>query len=215
MASKKIMAWSRCKILTGKAGEAFRECDMEQDGALKVVASNPADGEIALADVTPTVDGYTASAGDYVVLDTLMATELFSIGTIKDQSTEMTSEDGESLEAISSGGILVAKETKDGAFSLTARVIEPTAELYGRLGLSTAGTEGEDDVHTHIVDGDYSLKIIPKNNGAIGIKAPKTNISFKPGFSETEGNYADITWTILQTEGGTWYTRYKSIKTKT
>lgn len=210
--SKKIMAWSKCKVLTGKAGSAYRECDMEADGALKVVASDAVDGEINVADVTPVVDGYTAEAGDYVVLDTIMATELFSVGTIKDKTTELTNDDGDDLEAIASGGIRVAKESQDGAFTLTTRIIEPSAELYARLGLSTDGAEGEDDVHTHIVDGDYSLKVIPKNNGAIGIKAPKTNISFKPGFSEEEGNYVDITWDILQTESGKWYTRYKSIK---
>lgn len=215
--AKMIMAWSRCRILTGKAGTAYRECDMETDNALKVVASGAKDGEINKSDVTPLADStYTPAEGDYVVLDTIMAEEIFSIGTIKDKTTELSNDDGDTLEAIASGGIRVAKETKDGAFNLTARVIEPSAELYGRLGLSQAGVDGENenDVTTHIVDGDYSVKVVPKNDGAIGLKAPKTNITFKPGFSEEEGNYVDITWAILQTEGGKWYTRYKSVKAK-
>ena len=46
----------------------YLECESTTPGALKVVASNPSDGQIAVASVTPVVDSsYTPTANDYVV----------------------------------------------------------------------------------------------------------------------------------------------------
>ena len=161
MATKKIMAWSKCLIEIGKTG------------------SNDA-----------------------------MATDLTSIGTIKDKSSSLESSEGEALEMKATGGETVAKESLEGGFTATTRVIEPTAELETLLGISKSGTDGETQVTTHVVDGDWSLKITPKNVGAKGIKAPKCSITYKPGWNEEEGNYADITFEILKGDAGYWYSRF-------
>lgn len=138
--------------------------------------------------------------------DDTMATELTDIGTIKDKSSTLEPSDGESLEMKATGGETVAKETQEGGYKATTRVIEPTAELLTTLGLGAAATEGGDfKVNTHIVDGDWSLQITPKNTGARGIKAPKTNITYKPGWGEEDGNYADIDFDILKGDAGYWY----------
>lgn len=142
--------------------------------------------------------------------DDSMATSLTDIGTIKDKSSSLEPSDGESLEMKATGGELVAKETQEGGFIATTRVIEPTVELLTLLGLgevvSTEGDEkGDIKMTTHIVDGDWSLKITPKNVGAKGIKAPKTTITYKPGWSEEDGNYADIDFEILKGDAGYWY----------
>lgn len=142
--------------------------------------------------------------------DDSMATSLTDIGTIKDKSSSLEPSDGESLEMKATGGELVAKETQEGGFTATTRIIEPTTELLTLLGLgevvSTEGNEkGDIKVTTHIVDGDWSLKITPKNVGAKGIKAPKTTITYKPGWSEEDGNYADIDFEILKGDAGYWY----------
>lgn len=138
--------------------------------------------------------------------DDTMSTELFDIGTIKDKSSTLEPSDGESLEMKATGGETVAKETQEGGYKATTRVIEPTDTLLTNLGLGAAATEGGDfKVNTHIVDGDWSLQITPKNTGARGIKAPKTNITYKPGWSEEDGNYADIDFDILKGDAGYWY----------
>ena len=54
----------------------------------------------------------------------------------------------------------------------------------------------------------FSVKVTPKNVGAKGIKAPKTNIIYKPGWSEEEGNFADLTFEILFGEQDYWYSRF-------
>lgn len=138
--------------------------------------------------------------------DDTMADTLTDIGTIKDKSSTLEPSDGESLEMKATGGETVAKETQEGGYKATTRVIEPTTGLLTTLGLGAAATEGGDfKVNTHIVDGDWSLQITPKNTGARGIKAPKTNITYKPGWGEEDGNYADIDFDILKGDAGYWY----------
>lgn len=136
-----------------------------------------------------------------------MATELTSIGTIKDKSSSLEPSDGDALEMKATGGETVAKEVLEGGFKATTRVIEPTEELETMLGLAKS-VDGEQRVTTHVVEGDWSLKITPKNVGAKGIKAPKCSITYKPGWSEEDGNYADIDFEILKGDAGYWYSRF-------
>lgn len=136
--------------------------------------------------------------------DDAMATSLTSIGVIKDKSSTLTPSDGDALEMKATGGETVAKETLEGGYTATTRVIEPTTTLLTLLGIASE-VSGETQVTTHIVDGDWSLKITPKNVGAKGIKAPKCSITYKPGWSEEDGNYADIDFEILKGDAGYWY----------
>lgn len=145
--------------------------------------------------------------------DDTMAETLTDIGTIKDKSSTLEPSDGEELEMKATGGETVAKETQEGGYKATTRVIEPTDELLTLLDIgevvSGEGTDkGDFKVKTHIVDGNWSLKITPKNAGAKGIKAPKTSITYKPGWSEEDGNYADIDFDFLKGDAGYWYSKF-------
>ena len=136
-----------------------------------------------------------------------MASSLTNIGTIKDKSSSLEPSEGEALEMKATGGETVAKEVLEGGYKATTRVIEPTDELETMLGIAkTVGDEQQ--VTTHVVEGDWSLKITPKNVGAKGIKAPKCSIIYKPGWSEEDGNYADIDFEILKGDAGYWYSRF-------
>lgn len=140
--------------------------------------------------------------------DTFSTETLTSIGTIKDKSSTLEPSDGEVLEAKATGGKTVAKEVQEGGYTLKTRVIEPQDSLLTMFGL--AATDGDElKVKTHIVSGDWSVKVTPKNVGARGLKAPKTTISYKPGWSEEEGNYADIEFEILNGNAGYWYSHFK------
>ncbi len=132
---------------------------------------------------------------------------LKSVGTIKDKSTTLETSDGDTLEAKATGGILVAKETQEGGYTLTTRIIEPEDSLFVDLGLGEV-TASDLDVKTHIVSEDYAVKVTPKNIGAKGIKAAKASVSFKPGYSEEEGHFVDLTFDILMPSTGVWYTRF-------
>lgn len=141
--------------------------------------------------------------------DDSMAETLTDIGVIKDKSSTLEPSDGDELEMKATGGETVAKETQEGGFTATTRVIEPTDDLLTLLGIGEAdSTNNKFKVQTHIVDGDWSLKITPKNTGARGLEAPKCNITYKPGWSEEDGNYADIDFEIIKGDAGYWYSLF-------
>ncbi|MCC8175531.1 MAG: BACON domain-containing protein [Bacteroidales bacterium] len=152
------------------------------------------------------VDIANTASNDAMAADS----DLWNIGTIKYQSSTLEPSDGDTLEMKKTGGGTYAKETGEGGYTLTTRVIEPGDDLYVKLGLGEiSGTDL--NVTTHVVDGNWSVKVTPKNAGAIGIKAPKCSITFKPGWSEEDGNYVDITFEILMGEAGYWYSRFKKL----
>lgn len=139
--------------------------------------------------------------------DDAMATDLKSVGVIKDKSSTLESTDGDELRAVATGGETVARERLEGGFILRTRIIEPTEELLTTLGIGEADAleTTNFNIDTHIPSGYWSVKVTPKNVGAKGINAPKTNIAFKPGWSEEEGNYADLEFEILKGSAGYWY----------
>lgn len=139
-----------------------------------------------------------------------MATELTNIGTINDKSTTLATEDGESLEAKATGGIVVATEEGEPVVTITTRVKEmdfDTEKLFTGATISQDGDELV--VKTNVVSDDFSVKLTPKNIGAIGIKARRCHVSFKTGHSEEEGNYVDLTFKILACEDGELYRKFR------
>lgn len=138
-----------------------------------------------------------------------MATLLQPIGMVKDRSTTLEASEGDVLEAIASGGERVAKEALEGGFTISTRVIEPSDDLIELLGIG-AEKNGELQITTHLINQPFSIEITPKNVGARGIRAPYTNISYRPGWSEEEGFYADLEFEVLRGTAGYWYSHFRS-----
>lgn len=142
--------------------------------------------------------------------DDAMATSLTNIGTINDKSTTMSAEDGETLTATATGGIVVAEEEGEPVVSITTRVKEMSFDVENLFTGAVKGTsDGDLTVKTNVVSDDFSLKLTPKNIGAVGIKARRTHVSFRPGSSEEEGQYVDLTFKILACEDGELYKKFK------
>ena len=140
--------------------------------------------------------------------DEAMAASLTDIGTINDKSTTLATEDGETLTATATGGIVVAEEEGEPVVTITTRVKEmdfDTEKIF------TGATVSEDElvVKTNVVSDDFSVKLTPKNIGAIGIKARRTHVSFRPGSSEEEGSYVDLTFKILTCSDGELYKKFR------
>lgn len=134
-----------------------------------------------------------------------MSEKLFSVGTINDKSTSMSTSDGDTLEAKATGGIIVAEEESEPTVEVTYRVKEMDFDTEGLFTGAEEDESGELVVKTNKVDADYSLKITPKNIGAKGLKARRTHVKFRPGYSEEEGAYVDVTHKILECEDGELY----------
>lgn len=132
---------------------------------------------------------------------------LFDIGIIRQNTTSLSASEGDALQAIETGGAIVAEEKQEGDFALATEVIEPADELYVDLKI---GSMNEDDVDitTHIVPGNYSMKLTPKNLGAKGIKAPKCSVSVTPTFGDDAGHGMTFNISILQGQAGYWYRKF-------
>lgn len=139
-----------------------------------------------------------------------MASVLKSIGTIKDKSTTLASEDGETLTALATGGVVVAEEEGEPVITVTTRVKEMDFDTENMFTGAVKSESGEElTVKTNVVPDDFSMKLTPKNIGAVGIKARRTHVSFRPGSSEEEGQYVDLTFKILVCEDGELYKKFK------
>lgn len=139
-----------------------------------------------------------------------MATDLKSIGTIKDKSTTLATEDGETLTATATGGVVVAEEEGEPVITVTTRVMEMDFDTENMFTGAVKSVEGDElTVKTNVVPDDFSMKLTPKNIGAVGIKARRTHVSFRPGSSEEEGQYVDLTFKILACEDGELYKKFK------
>lgn len=132
----------------------------------------------------------------------------FDVGHIRQNTTSLSANEGDALQAIESGGAILAEEKQEGDFSLATEIIEPSNELYQLLGLGSI--EGDDlKVKTHIVPGNFCLKLTPKNIGAKGIKAPKCSVSVTPAFGDDTGHALTLNISILQGDAGYWYSKFK------
>ena len=139
-----------------------------------------------------------------------MASALTDIGVINDKSTSLATEDGEKLTALATGGIVVAEEQGEPVVTITTRVKEMTFDVETLFTGAVAGSDGNElTVKTNVVGKDFSVKLTPKNVGAIGIKARRCAVSFKPGSSEEEGTYVDLTFTVLACEDGELYKKFR------
>ena len=139
-----------------------------------------------------------------------MAASLSSIGTINDKSTTLGTEDGEKLIATATGGVVVAEEEGEPVVTITTRVKEMDFDTENMFTGAVKSQEGDElTVKTNVVPDDFSIKLTPKNIGAVGIKARRTHVSFRPGSSEEEGQFVDLTFKILQCEDGELYKKFK------
>lgn len=139
-----------------------------------------------------------------------MATTLKSVGIINDKSTTISVEEGEKLTAKASGGVVVAEEEGEPIITITTRVKEMDFETESMFTGATIDTPKKElTVKSNVVSDYFSVKITPKNIGATGIKARKTHVSFKPGSSEEEGQYVDLSFKILACDDGELYKKFK------
>lgn len=139
-----------------------------------------------------------------------MAAKLYTLGIINDKSTSLVYTEGETLTAMATGGETVAEEYSEGTLEVTTRIKEMDFATENLLtGATISETKDELEVTTHIVEKEMSLKVVPKNIGAIGLKARRTKVKFVPGYTEEEGHFIDVTFKILPTIDEKLYTKFR------
>jgi hypothetical protein len=146
-----------------------------------------------------------------VTEDESMPSEGFvEIGISKQKQTTLEATEGESFELKGSGGSTVDIIETEGGFQLKTVVIKPTT-LYKTLGLTEDeyDASGRMKVKTHVVEKRFAMRFTPKRVGAMGVEAPVTQVSFKPGGAEEEGDSAEVTFKFIHGAQDYWYERFK------
>lgn len=139
-----------------------------------------------------------------------MASSLTDVGVINDKSTTLATADGQTLTATATGGVVIAEEEGEPVVTLTTRIKEMSFDVESLLTGAVKNQAGDElTVKTNVVSGDFSVKLTPKNIGAVGIKARRTKVSFRPGSSEEEGQFVDLTFKILACADGELYKKFK------
>ena len=138
---------------------------------------------------------------------------LVDVGTINEKSTVLSTEDGESLTATATGSIIVAMEDGEPTVTLTTRVKEMDFDKESLFTGAKQVVDGELNVETNVVVGEFAFKLTPHNVGAIGIKARRSQVSFKSGSSEEEGDFVDLSFKILPCNDGELYKKFR-VKSK-
>ncbi len=125
-----------------------------------------------------------------------LATTFADIGDAEENTTTMATDQGEVKELKKSGGVLVDRIEQEGVTYIETTLIDPTT-LYQTLGLGT-NSDTKVRVKTHVVEGNYSMRLTPLRTGGYGIEAPCTQISFLPQGEEAKGAAVKVRFTFLQ-----------------
>ena len=102
---------------------------------------------------------------------------------------------------------VTAIDTSNGAYD-TLTITLGAALAIGDI-LFVADAAGNLAIKTNVITKEWSVEITPKNIGATGVRARKTAVSYKEGYSEEDGHYADLTFKIIQCADGELYTKFK------
>jgi len=105
---------------------------------------------------------------------------------------------------------VVAEEEGEPVVTLTTRVKEMDFDKEKMFNGAEVSEDGDElTVKTNVVSDDFSVKLTPKNIGAIGIKIRRSHVSFRPGSSEEEGSYVDLTFKVLACSDGELYKKFR------
>lgn len=141
----------------------------------------------------------------------VMPNVLIDIGEINDKSTTLSTEDGESLTATATGGRVIAIEDSEPTVTLSCRVKEASFDLEQMFTGANVVDDGM-SVHTNVVQGEFAFKLTPHNIGSIGIKARRTQVTYRYGSTEDEGGYVDLSFKILPCNDGELYRKFRVVR---
>jgi hypothetical protein len=123
----------------------------------------------------------------------VMGTPLVSLGTIKEDSMSIASEDGGIMQLFGTGHVLVDELKNEPSVKINATLIG----LTNAKQFWTMDAVATDQVKSLIKSGNFSVRFASAVVGSDTFEAPKCVISGTPVFSEKEGWTVNVEITIL------------------
>lgn len=98
-------------------------------------------------------------------------------------------------------------DTSNGSYDVLTITLGAAVALAEEL--FESNSDGSVLVRSNVVPIAYSVEVTPKNVGANGIRARKCAVSYKEGWSEDEGSFADLTFIFMTCADGALYSKFK------
>jgi len=219
--SKPIMSWSKCKIEVGKTGaNDAMASELVSVGIINDKSTTLAaeDGEKLTATATGGVVVAEEEGEPVITLTTRIkemdfSKEAFFTGAVESGSAAVQAgyydaEQGDAgaLKVVASGATTNQINLADVTPYRGSKTL--AANDYVVLRAAQEATS-ELTVKTNVVADDFSVKVTPKNIGSIGVKIRRAHVSFRPGSSEEEGHFVDLTFKVMVCEDGELYKKFR------
>lgn len=150
-------------------------------------------GKCSIAVKANTESGFPENLDGFTLLD-----------NIKEDATSIEMAEGDEYVAKTTGGVVIARERAEGAFTLKTTLLEPSEDLYTLLGIGHT-TGSAQNITSTVVNGVFSVRLDPRNVGAVGIEIPTASVTATPKFSDKEGWSLELTFNI--NHNGTYHYR--------
>lgn len=124
-----------------------------------------------------------------------MGAPLASLGYIKEDSLEITTETGDKLQLFGTGHVLVDELSSEDSINVSC-------DLIGIANATQFWTMDAGKVQSLVNSANWSVKFAAKVTGSKTFEAPKCKIKATPKFSEKEGWIVNIAITILKGQAG-------------
>ena len=222
------MSWSQCVIKAARTGTADAiGSPLVSIGTIKDKSTTmaTADGEKRVMKATGGITiAQETSDGDVTITTRIVEPDFKTISLLMGKSVK-----AQANAIIAATTIKVEKGSNawngmylsNGIATAQVTGIDTTNGSYDTLTISLgaavttcdilfeSNSSGNLLVKSNVIAEEWSMEITPKNIGATGVRARRTSVLYKEGFSEDEGHFADVTFTIIQCSDGELYTKFK------
>lgn len=133
----------------------------------------------------------------------VMATDLESIGILKEDSLSLATEEGKKYELWGSGHELIDELQGEPTLTVSGIIIQVPEDIRKKLwevSEQGSGDAKKMQVKSLVTKEKYSVQFASKVVGSETFEAPKCSVSMKPVFSETEGWTAEFSFKIIKSK---------------
>ena len=223
-----IMSWSKCVVKIAPTGtDDAIGSPLVEIGAIKDKSTTieTTDGEKRIMKATGgvTIAQETAD-GDIVLKTRIIEPDFKTIAMMLGVAVKVKTAalaNATTIQVEKGSGAYIGMYLSDGTAKAAITNIDKTNATYDVLTISLGAAVAVGDIlyqsdsngnllyKTNVIAKDWSVEITPKNTGATGVRIRKSSVTYKEGYSEDDGQFADVEFTVLQCADGELYTKFK------
>ena len=222
------MSWSKCVIKLAPTGtDDALGSPLAEIGVIKdkTTTIETAEGEKRTMKATGGITIAQETADGEVTLKTrVIEPDFKTIATllgisVKAQTAALIN--ATSIQVVKGSGAFIGMYLSNGTAKAAVTNIDKTNGSYDVLTITLGAAVALGEIlyqsdangnllyKSNVTSNNYSVEITPKNVGATGVRIRKASLAYKDGYSEDEGHYAELTFTVIACADGELYTKFK------